>query len=50
MWRVVLIGGGDVVYALGGGGDMAVRFDENTLAWPIWALANGHGQNIATKP
>jgi len=33
--------GGDVAYGVGGRGDVAVGVDENTLAWPVWALTRG---------
>ena len=45
MWRMrletVVGDGGDMVYRVGGRGDVAGGVDENTLAWPVWALTRG---------
>jgi hypothetical protein len=38
---LALVIGGDVVYTVGSSGDMAVGVDQNTLAWPSWALTRG---------
>jgi hypothetical protein len=40
-WCLGLIIGSDVAYTVGGGGDMVVGVDQNTLAWPSWALTRG---------
>jgi len=42
-WHMGLVVGHDVACTVGGGSDVAVANDENTLAWPIWALARGMG-------
>ena len=40
--------GGDVAYGVGRGRDVAVGVNENTLAWPVWALTRGTAGTATT--